>query len=207
MVTRSVRIQGVFVLMAMILLPMSGCVRQQAGPDGIESFSYEWWMPGVTMLGGVAGILVGMKLVKFIRKLGVAFVMTGLIASLVIGPSMLFDAAVVAEDQFELKTGVWGLTCQHEVDFHELTDACRVIERKTDSKGRSQSSIYLLCRYRDGGTKKIPLGSEVAKAAAPLLMQRMESFGIAVQDQVGLPAMVTQEVGNAAQSTKLHAVQ
>ena len=165
----------------MLLVCVSGCVTEKVAENGTQVFTYELWVPLSITAGGFCAVAVGFPLLKVIRKAGVAFILGGLMVAVIVGPSMLMDSASVGERQFSLRTGLWGMTAKYDLDFEHLSNVEYVVERELTDDGDERESHYLHCEHHHGKTLKISLGNNVARAAAPHLIERLEAFGIPVK--------------------------
>lgn len=169
-------------LAAIVLLFVSGCVRESAdGPNQI--FTYELWVPFSVLFSGLVAAPAGWFLRKTSARLGWGLLIAGLVATLFFTPSLFRDRAVVADTAFSLRTGIWGLTAVHDVKYDDLKRIRIISEEVSGRRGSSRTNYYLLCERSDGTTEKIPVSNNVAQAAAPYFLKKASARGIPVVDE------------------------
>lgn len=171
-----------FTLLGLALLVSTGCVQESV--DGsTHTFTYELWAPFSVLLGGLAMVPVGWIVRPRSARIGWILIILGTLGAVLMGPSMLRDRAVVDEQHFSLRTGIWGLTAVHDVPYDHLTRVRYIMEETRGRRGRKNQNYYLVCERNDGAPSKVPLGSPVAEAAAPQFLDHVIAHGIPVVDE------------------------
>ncbi|MFK7820508.1 MAG: hypothetical protein AB8G99_17440 [Planctomycetaceae bacterium] len=165
------------IALAVFACCVSGCVKEDTELTS-RVFTYELWVPATVFLGGLFAVPVGWKVRKKIRKLSVCMILAGLIACIAIAPSLYCDKATVDEDQFSLRTGLWGKTSSHQVRYDTLSQVRFVTETKRGRRGRKSTSDFLVCEKKDGTVVKIPASSTLSKAALPAVIERFAAAGV-----------------------------
>lgn len=163
-----------------VLFLSSGCVRESTD-GGTQTFRLEWWAPLLVLVIGLVVTPLGWRSRKESRH-GWTMVVLGPIAALFFAPSLYLDRAIVEEDAFSLRAGIWGLTAVHDVEFSELNQVRILSERKSGRRNRNKTSTYLLCAGKDGKDRKIPITNRVSKAAFPHVIKNLEKRGVPIMD-------------------------
>lgn len=169
-----------FVLIGLCTCIASGCVREDAGADGV-TLTYESWVPLATFLCGLVAIPLGLKARRFARKLSVAMILTGALAATIIAPSLWTDRAVMGNDGFTMKTGVAGFAKEHEVRYADISNARILTEVKRRRRGRTSETQYLVLERKTGGVDKVPVGSRLSRSALPHIIQGLAAAGVPYQ--------------------------
>ena len=172
------------VLASLVLLGLSGCVREEVDGSTI-TYSNELWVPLTALVGGIVAAPAGWFLRNKSSRLGWVLMILSPIVAFGIAPSLFLDRAVIDATHFSLRTGIWGLTAVHDVKFSELTLVRLISEESRGRRGSKHTNYYLVCERRDGTSAKVPLGNSVAEAAAPRLIDRARSLNISVVNQTG----------------------
>ncbi|WP_442484867.1 hypothetical protein [Aeoliella sp. SH292] len=168
--------------MLLLLGLASGCVEEKV--DGTtHTFTYDWWIPTVMLLGGVLAIPIGLALRRTSSRFGWALIIGGPIAALGVAPSLFLDRSVVDDQHFSVRSGIWGMTAIHDVDYDQLAHVRYIVEESTGRRGRKNLDYYLVCTHRDGSSSKIPMGNPCAEAAAVEFLRRATALNIPIHDE------------------------
>jgi len=169
-------------LAAVVLSGASGCVHESSdGPT--RTFTYELWVPASVLIGGLAAAPAGWFLRKSSARFGWGLLFVAPIAAIFFAPSLFLDRAVVDDNTFSLRTGIWGLTAVHEVRFDDLKTVRIIAEETSGRNGSKRKNYYLICERIDGSTSKVPVNNNVAQAAAPRFLEKIADRGIPIQDE------------------------
>jgi hypothetical protein len=163
-------------LLALSIATLTGCV-QQSTKGSVTEFRYEFWVPATVFLGGLAAIPLGWKLRPRSTRFAWTLIILGPLAVVGFAPSLFFDTITVGEDALHVRTGIWG-TNAHDVKFSEIQQIKVISETSTGR--RKSTSYFLLCEMKTGPASKVPVNSEVAKAAAETILRRVNELGIPV---------------------------
>lgn len=167
---------------AFVLLAVCGCVDE--GSDGsTQTFAYELWVPLSALLIGIFAALGGWFLRNTSARFGWGLLVVGSIAAIVFAPSLFRDRAVLDEASFSIRTGIWGLTAVHQVEFDGLQKVRITSEEVRGRRGSKRTNFYLLCETNDGDNVKFPINNKVSQAAAPHFLQRVSELGIPILDE------------------------
>lgn len=148
-----------------------------------HTFTYEWWIPSVILLGGLVAIPVGLVLRRSTSRFGWALLIGGPIAALGVAPSLFLDRSVVDDQHFSVRSGIWGMTAVHDVVYDKLANVRYIVEESTGRRGRTNYSYYLVCTNRDGTTAKIPMGNHCAEAAAVEFLKQAAALNVPIHDE------------------------
>jgi len=171
-------------LAAFLLLGLSGCVREDV--DGSTfTYSNELWVSLVTLLAGVAAAPAGWYLRKQSARFGWGLLILSPFIVVGMAPSLYLDRAVVDDTHFSLRTGFWGMTAVHDVNFADLSRVRLIAEESTGRRGSKHTNYYLLCERKDGTSAKVPIGNKVAETAAPRLIEGAKAQNVPIVDETG----------------------
>jgi hypothetical protein len=170
---------GLMLLFAML----AGCVRESTSGDE-HVFRYELWLSGLVFLGGVIATPAGWMLRETTSRLGWGLLILGPIAALGFAPSLLLDRVVVRPDGFSRHSGIWGMTSVQEIQFGDVKQVRAAIEEERGRRGRRIEKLYLYFDMKDASSVKMPVGNNVAEAAAPHIVENASALGI---NFIGLP--------------------
>ena len=166
---------------ALFVLLMSGCVNESTSGES-QTFTYELWVPASVLIFGVVASVAGWFLRSSLGRFGWALLILGPLAALFGAPSLFLDRAVVDETRFTLRTGIWGMTSVHEVEYDELKRVSVISEEVRGRRGRKSTNYYLECQRNDGTKAKIPVNNKVGETAAPHFLKRVSELGVPVVD-------------------------
>lgn len=167
---------------ASLLVLISGCVRESVDGDR-QQFTYELWLSGLVLVGGIVAIPAGLALRKRIPRLGWSLLIGGPLAAFGFAPSLFFEKVTLNDKTLHVQSGIWGMTAIHSVSLDDLKSVRLIVEHSTGRKGRKVQKYYLMCDLKSGGSSKIPVNNNVTEAAAPHFIQRVRERGIPVYDQ------------------------
>jgi hypothetical protein len=168
----------------LVLLSVSGCVRESAN-ESEHVFQYELWVSGGVLLLGIVAAAGGFFLRKHNTRAGWALLILGPLGTLAFAPSMFLERTVVRKDGFEMSTGIWGQTVVPPMKFAELSGIRMTSETRRTRRGGKSTSFYLNCDNKNGGSTKVPVNNGVAQAAAKLILQEAMQQGIPFRDETG----------------------
>lgn len=166
-----------------VLITISGCVREAAEGDRI-TFTYELWVPMVAVVIGVAATVLGWMIRNKAGRKGWGLVIVAPIATILLAPGLYGDIAVLDKDSFHLRTGIWSMTAVHDVRFDDVTKIRITTEVTTGRRGRNVNH-YFVCERKDGTQAKIPIVNQLVKGAAPLILAIAQKREIPVIDETG----------------------
>jgi hypothetical protein len=173
-------------LLAIILLAAatSGCVRQ-IEESGVRHFTYETWLPLVLLVGGIVAAPAGWHLRKSAGRIGWALLIGGPIAALMFAPSMYRDRVTVSADSFAMRTGIWGMSSVHDVNFADVNQMRLIVEESRGRRGRKKLNYYLISEKKDGTVDKAPVNNGVSEAAFPFILEAAAARGVPIVDETG----------------------
>ena len=128
----------------------------------------------------MVAIPLGLSLRRISGRLGWMALVMGPLAVVLFAPSLLRDRVSLGENGFQVRTGLWGLTSVHEVDFARVQRVRIVSEEKPGYHGIPHTNCYLLCEQKDGTSDKVPITNTVCKAAAPRIFQALKDRRIPI---------------------------
>lgn len=174
------RHRTIFAIPLAILLCLTvGCVSSEV--DGrTTTYTYEIWAPLTVLVGGVTALPFGVLLLKRIKRLGIVVLISGLIAAVMVAPSMFRDQVIVSDEDLHLRTGFWGLTAVHHVQFADVESVTFEREVKRGRRGRKRVSEFLLFQTRQG-VARVPVSNRLTRAAMEDIIARLGKRGIAVR--------------------------
>ena len=176
------RKSAIYLTIASLILLTSGCVDESV--DGsVRTYTYELWVPLTILVGGLLAAIWGWFLRDTFGRYGWALLIGGPIAALFFAPSMFFDRAVVSDTSYSLRTGIWGMTATHEVEYEDLQLILVTSEEKRGRRGRRTTHYYLRCKRKDGTEAKVPLGNKISEAAAPYFLEQAAELGVPILNQ------------------------
>lgn len=171
-----------YFVIAILVLSLTGCVQESSDGAG-RIFTYQLWVPLSVLLVGVAGGVGGWFLREQSARIGWGLLIMGPLAAVFFAPSLLRDRAVVNDNKFSVRTGIWGLTAVHEVKLANLKQVRIISEQVRGRRGSKRTNYYLLCEGSDGATSKVPVNNAVSEAAAPHFLKRVADLGIPILDE------------------------
>ncbi|HVP10395.1 MAG TPA: hypothetical protein VMV94_04310 [Phycisphaerae bacterium] len=161
---------------------LSGCVRVTDDGDR-QVIDYELWVPLVLLLGCLVAIPAGWFLRDTSQRIGWGLMILGVLFLITGVPSIWRDRVTIDAQKFTVRTGFWGVTSVHAVDFDDVQLMRLIVEEKTDSRGRSRTNEYLACQKKSGGIAKVPMSNEMCQTALPYILKAAEQRGISVSDE------------------------
>ncbi len=166
------------------LFSTAGCVRESTDPSG-HVFQYEFWVPLVVLLAGIAAGAGGFFVRKHVARLGWALIILSPLAVIVFAPSLFFERAVVRNEGFEVQTGFWGQTVVPTVHYADLSGIRMTSETRRTRRGGKSTSYYLNCDNKTGGSTKVSVNNDVTRAAAKLILKEAMEQGVPFRDETG----------------------
>jgi hypothetical protein len=164
---------GAIALVAML----AGCVKEDVRGD-TSVFSFEGWVMGLVIVGGLVAAPLGLAIRKKIPRLGWALIIGGPILLVLIGPGVVLDKATVDRDHFEARYGMWFAPSQVNVKFDDLTSMhLSAVTKGFGRRRRTERSMDLT--YKSGQTRRVPLG-DMLRYVAPRIAERAQEQGVAV---------------------------
>ena len=170
--------------LAFLLLVCSGCTVEDKDGD-TSTYTYELWIPLLTIFGGAAVAIGGFFLRNFWERMGWGLMIAGGLGTLLIGPGMFLEYATVSPEKFVLRTGFWFYPSHHEVRYAEISGIQITSEEKRGRRGRVTKSFYLVCGLKSGGQAKIPIGDLMKNGAAAHMLRTAQSLQIPINAQDG----------------------
>jgi hypothetical protein len=170
-----------FLIGILTILSLSDCVDEQTHGD-TKVFSYELWVPIVVILAGLAALPLSRVVPWRFRRYRIGLPILSVVACVLFAPSLYLERVSVAPTGFVVRTGFWGLTSVHKVQFDQLSKIEITKEVSVDLKGRSHIHFFLLCEKRTGEPDKVPFNTTVTREAVATVLQSASSAGIVVID-------------------------
>ena len=159
-----------------LVLGIAGCVRESV--DQAEHvFQYEWWVPLVSLLGGLAVGYGAWMLRGFSIRLSVTLVVLAIVLAIVGAPSSVIERAVVNNDEFRIQGGVWGLTVRESMRFDEIREIQLTAE---EGKAGTRYSLRCVKNIRESAT--VSMHNALMEAAGAAILEVAKGRGIPVVD-------------------------
>jgi hypothetical protein len=171
-------------LVGLAFATLCGCVREEV-EGSTHVYRNELWVPFTVLLGGVAAAGVGWFLKKSSARYGWTLLILGPLAALLLAPSLFLDRGTVNDTGFVLRTGILGMTAVHDVKFDDLQMVRITREESRGRRGSKRTNYYMVCERKDGSSAKVPLGNDVAEAAALRFLHVLDEREIPVINQTG----------------------
>jgi hypothetical protein len=170
------------VLAVAVVVLVGGCVH--VSDDGKRQvIDYAVWVPLGLLVGCLAAGGLGWSLRNTSQRLGFGLILAGFMLLVIGVPSLFRDRITIDEHRFTMRTGIWGLSAVHSVDFDRLTGVRIVIEQETDSRGRERTHRVMLCQSKNGTIDKLPWGNAMCEAAEPYIVKTIKERGISFRDE------------------------
>ena len=169
-------------LIGVLLLFTCGCVSETTDGSS-QTFTYELWVPISVLVGGIVAGFAGWFFRRSLGNFGWGLLILGPIVAIFFAPSLLQDRVVIDDSKLSMRSGIWGLTVVHEVQYDELKQVNIISEVVSGRRGRKRTNFYLQCLRNDGTTAKVPINNGVAETAAPHFLDRISELGILVVDK------------------------
>ena len=177
-----VRWQLPLLLVAVALL--GGCVRETT--DGsARVFQNEWWVPLLTLVGGIAATVVGWLLRARFARYAWPMILVGPFIAIGLAPALFLDRAAVDDSGISVRVGLWAFSPPLEVKYDDLTQVRLIKEESRGRRGRKNVNYFMLCEKKSGEPAKVPLANKVAEAAAPLFLEGVNQRGIPITNETG----------------------
>ena len=164
------------VFLFLLLLALPGCahVSEEAGT---KTFAYDWWLPPLMFLGGLAAGPVGWKMRE--NRFGKLLIIVCPFLALFMAPHFYLTRATVTEEGFTATAGVWG-HIDIEAKFDEITHA------QLTAQGRKNDHYWTFSR-RSAEDVQLSIGDVVGEQAALEIVARLKARGIETKDDPGGP--------------------
>jgi hypothetical protein len=183
---RTARRVGGVVLAVVLLAGACGCVQQKVHGSTI-TYTYEWWIVGVTLLGSVSATVAGWCLLQLgrfslaslvfgVKRTGFGLLIGGPVLALMILPTVFTHYLTVDDDHFEVRHSWWWSPARHNLRFDQL-QAIGVFRGFVKDGEASES--YLDCVSHAGKHEHVELDPLVLRAL-PNLLKRAEQRGVKV---------------------------
>jgi hypothetical protein len=171
-----------------LLLPavalLGGCVRETT-EGSTRIFQHEWWVPLLTLLGGVAATVIGWFLRGRFARIAWPMILVGPFLAIGLAPALFRDRAAVDDSGMSVRVGIWAFSAPLEVKYDDLAQVRLIKEESTGRRGRKNTSYCMLCEKTSGEPAKVPLGNQVAEAAAPVFLEAVQQRGIPIANETG----------------------
>jgi hypothetical protein len=95
------------------------------------------------------------------------------------------ESTTVDPDGFHVKTGIWGMTAEHQVRYDDLQNVHLTKEEGRGRRGRKTTKYYMVCRRKDGSQAKVPLGNSLVEKALIQIFTGMAAHHIDVVNEAG----------------------
>lgn len=169
----------------LLMLSCTGCVRETNRGDSTQ-FTYELWVPGLILLGGIAAIPVGFLLTKVAAfgeyaSCGWGLALAAPLGALVLTPLTYFERTTADKESFSI-AGIWE---NHHVPYANLRQVTYATEVVRGRRGRTSTKHYFYCDCKDGSNLRIPLNAVTTQAALPAIVDRLEELKIPISDTSG----------------------
>jgi hypothetical protein len=166
-----------------MLLAAGGCIQESNG-KGELVYQYEFWVPLAALAIGAVATPIGWILRERSARFGWSLVVLGPIAMVLVAPSLFCECAHVSEQGFHIRTGIWGLTSVHALQFADIKQI-RVSSETTFGRRGRRTSYYLHCDKKAGGSSKVSISNGVSEASALAILEQADARGIPILDQTG----------------------
>jgi hypothetical protein len=168
----------------------TGCI-QETIEGSTHTFTFEWWVPTLTLLGGLATAPVGWilgrsgwRLFRWRGRWSLALLLfLGLNVAILMAPAMYNDRSVVDDNSFFYTTGFWWNQTVHDVKLDDLVRIRIIVEEKKGRHGRKREHYYLVFERKDGTSAKMSEGHTTGRAAARLFLKHANERGIPLVDE------------------------
>ena len=166
-----------FVCLALLFL--CGCIDDR-NVNGGRLISYQLWVPAGVMAVGLVAIPIGLILRRKLAWAGWSLMIIGPIAAIVMAPSLYRDRVEISDDRLFVRTGIWGLTAVHDVEFAKLKQI-RITAEVVRDKNSTRTNYFYNCDTA-AGVVKVPVNNALTQYAAPLILESVRKRGIPIQD-------------------------
>lgn len=166
MFSRRIVSRGLF---AFALCVLSGCVSESSSENG-SSFHYQYWLPVVTILGGLICVPIGFFWRKSDKRLGWGLMTIVPLAACLMAPNFFFKRVWVDDQGFEYHSGVF-VTTTESVKFDSVK-AIRVAEEETGGRRSRQIEVLYFDMKAGGEAVRFPLDNDIKIEAAKEILAR-----------------------------------
>ena len=153
-----------------------GCV-DEADSGGAKIITFSVWIPWLFLFGTVSAIIAGWFLRKLSVRYGYGMLLIGVALFVVVSPGIFQDRVLVDDKHFTLQTGFWFSPTHHSVSFSELSK----IDIRVQRRRRGVESQFLVCKFRNGRIREVPIGT-LMNYAAPVILEKALAAGVEVND-------------------------
>jgi hypothetical protein len=171
-----------FLLLGALLLVLGGCV-QESQVNGERVFQYELWVPLTALFAGVLAVPIGYALRENTPRLGWGLVLFAPMIALFFVPSLFRDRVVVSDRGFHVRTGIWGLTAVHSIDFSNIKQI-QITSRLAVRRRGLRTDYYLNCEKKSGGWTDVGMNNSVTRASLEAILEAADANGIPVSDKI-----------------------
>jgi hypothetical protein len=164
---------GAVALVAML----AGCVKEDVRGD-TSVFSFESWVAGLVIVGGLAAAPLGFAIRRKIPRLGWVLMIAGPILLVMVGPGMFLDKATVDKDHFEAQYGMWFAPSHVNVKFDDLQS----IHFSAETKGfgrRRRTERNMDMTFKSGQSQRVSMG-DLLRHVWRRIAERAQEKGVAV---------------------------
>ena len=160
------------------LLLLTGCISESTS-DSVDRVSYSWWVPVVILLAGFACVPFGLMFLRSSARLGWGLMIVCPLAALMFAPSMFFEQVSVTDSGYKVRSGIWGMTANQEVNFGDASNL-RIVEEMSTGRRRRAYNVFYFDMKTGGEPARLPLNNDVKVAAGPYIMRRAKAAGVNV---------------------------
>lgn len=165
---------------------LAGCYRKTV-EDGAIVYSFQPWVPLLTLVGGVVAVPVGIALYRGNnRTWGAACVILGPLAAGGLAPGMFQDHVRVDAEGFQSRHGFWFAPTVHNIRYADLDQVRVSFEEHRSLRRRRSYSYYFDCYFKSGAQERVPLG-DIMRQALPEIAEQFRSHGVPVHIPPNLP--------------------
>lgn len=163
---------------------LGGCIRETT-EGSTRVFQNELWVPILTFAGGIAATVVGWLLRTRFARFAWPMILAGPFVAIGLAPALFLDRAAVDDSGLSVRVGIWAFSPALEVKYDDLAQVRLIKEESRGRRGRKNLSYFMLCEKKNGEPAKVPLGNQVAEAAAPLFLEGVQQRGIPIVNETG----------------------
>lgn len=156
----------VFAMLLLLVGSLAGCIDEKVS-EGSVKYTFSWWVPVVTFVGGLVLLPAGWALRK--TRFGWMMLVAGPLLLVVFGPGTVTDHVTVNDDQFTLHTGFWFSPTHFDVRFDDIQRIELTSETRRGRRGRKTTSYFIDCHNKSGGMDHVPIGTLMEEAVVAVL--------------------------------------
>ena len=168
-----------YIFACLVLAALTGCVQKSANGSS-HVFTYEIWVPLLVLMGGIVGAPAGWFVRHASARLGWGLLILAPIGAIFFAPSLFMEKVVVHDDALTVRSGIWGMTANHDVKFDNVQMVRLTSEEVRGRRGRKTTNYYLVFVQKDGSQAKVSINNNVTEAAAPLILEKMDDREIPI---------------------------